>query len=240
MSRIIPNAWPLVFLITLWWLVVIIFDVPHFILPTPDRVAVTLLTSLPLLGGHALTTALEIICGLMLGSDHRIFGRLFDRRLETTAKVDHAGISDQPSVASFCHCTHLDALARLRLRIQARHDNLNRLFSGHSKHTCWVSSISNILGYHLSNIQTQSIKVILVCATTVSHSLCHVGCSRRGFSRTDWCSCWRMGRVIKWAWLFDAPCQWTRPNRFDVCSTFGALRRGSGDLEPGQPTLTPV
>ena len=68
MSRILPHVWPLVFLIALWWLVVIIFDVPHFILPAPDRVALTLLTSLPLLGGHALTTGLEIICGLMLGS----------------------------------------------------------------------------------------------------------------------------------------------------------------------------
>ncbi|MDC1076446.1 ABC transporter permease [Litorivicinus sp.] len=68
MSRIMPHLWPLVFLIGLWWLVVIIFDVPHFILPAPDRVALTLLTSLPLLGGHALTTGLEIICGLMLGS----------------------------------------------------------------------------------------------------------------------------------------------------------------------------
>jgi putative hydroxymethylpyrimidine transport system permease protein len=55
-------------LITVWWSTVIIFDIPHFILPSPDRVARVLFNRLGLISVHAATTALEIICGLLLGS----------------------------------------------------------------------------------------------------------------------------------------------------------------------------
>ena len=52
----------------LWWLVVIALEVPHFILPSPERVARVLVERLPLISGHAFTTASEIVCGLMLGT----------------------------------------------------------------------------------------------------------------------------------------------------------------------------
>jgi putative hydroxymethylpyrimidine transport system permease protein len=55
-------------LITVWWSTVIVFDIPHFILPAPDRVAGVLFNRLGLISVHAATTALEIICGLLLGS----------------------------------------------------------------------------------------------------------------------------------------------------------------------------
>ena len=52
----------------LWWLVVIALEVPHFILPSPERVARVLVERLPLISSHAFTTASEIICGLTLGT----------------------------------------------------------------------------------------------------------------------------------------------------------------------------
>ena len=68
MSRTLAFLAPVTLLIVIWWSVVIIFDVPHFILPSPDRVAGVLFDRLGLISAHATTTALEIICGLLLGS----------------------------------------------------------------------------------------------------------------------------------------------------------------------------
>jgi putative hydroxymethylpyrimidine transport system permease protein len=68
MSRVLAILAPMTLLITVWWSTVIIFDIPHFILPSPDRVARVLFNRLGLISVHAATTALEIICGLLLGS----------------------------------------------------------------------------------------------------------------------------------------------------------------------------
>ncbi|MFZ8884684.1 MAG: ABC transporter permease [Litorivicinaceae bacterium] len=68
MSRVLAILAPMTLLITVWWSTVIIFDIPHFILPSPDRVSRVLFNRLGLISFHAATTALEIICGLLLGS----------------------------------------------------------------------------------------------------------------------------------------------------------------------------
>lgn len=68
MSRVLAILAPMTLLITVWWSTVIIFDIPHFLLPSPDRVARVLFNRLGLISVHAATTALEIICGLLLGS----------------------------------------------------------------------------------------------------------------------------------------------------------------------------
>ena len=68
MNRIFGYFLPVTLLIAVWWSVVILFDIPHFILPAPDRVAAVLFDRSTLIGVHATTTALEIVCGLILGS----------------------------------------------------------------------------------------------------------------------------------------------------------------------------
>lgn len=68
MSRTLAILAPVTLLIAIWWSVVTFFDIPHFILPAPDRVAGVLFNRLGLISIHATTTALEIICGLLLGS----------------------------------------------------------------------------------------------------------------------------------------------------------------------------
>ena len=68
MNRIFSYFLPVTLLIAVWWSVVILFDIPHFILPAPDRVAAVLFDRFTLISVHATTTALEIICGLILGS----------------------------------------------------------------------------------------------------------------------------------------------------------------------------
>ncbi|MCB5160878.1 ABC transporter permease [Marinomonas algarum] len=57
-----------------WWALVFITNVPHFILPAPQRVFVTLWELRSLLFSHFLVTLLEIVGGLMLGV---ILGFLF-------------------------------------------------------------------------------------------------------------------------------------------------------------------
>jgi len=68
MNRLLQATFPFIGLISLWWLIVFIFDVPHFILPSPERVGWVLVERFPLIASHAITTALEIICGLILGA----------------------------------------------------------------------------------------------------------------------------------------------------------------------------
>ena len=68
MNRLLFATFPFLLLVGLWWLVVIALEVPHFILPSPERVARVLVERLPLISGHAFTTASEIVCGLMLGT----------------------------------------------------------------------------------------------------------------------------------------------------------------------------
>ena len=68
MNRLLSATFPFLLLVGLWWLVVTALEVPHFILPSPERVARVLVERLPLISGHAFTTASEIVCGLLLGT----------------------------------------------------------------------------------------------------------------------------------------------------------------------------
>jgi len=51
----------------IWKAITWVFALPHFILPPPERVIITLVTRAEQIAGHALTTATEIIAGLLLG-----------------------------------------------------------------------------------------------------------------------------------------------------------------------------
>ena len=108
---------PAILVITIWWSAVIIFDIPHFILPAPDRVAGVLFDRAGFISVHATTTALEIVCGLLLGSLSRVHSRLSDRRFKATAINHYARFNHQPSSPSVRYRSNLDALAWLRIRI---------------------------------------------------------------------------------------------------------------------------
>ena len=54
-------------LIAIWYVVVWATDAPHFMLPTPLRVAQALLRQWDIIGGHALVTLGEILAGLAAG-----------------------------------------------------------------------------------------------------------------------------------------------------------------------------
>ena len=58
-------------LVALWYFVVWVTDAPHFMLPTPLRVAQTLLRQWDIIAGHALVTLAEILAGLVFGA---VFG----------------------------------------------------------------------------------------------------------------------------------------------------------------------
>ena len=51
-----------------WQVVILLADPPYYILPGPWRVFQALITHLPLLAGHALTTVTEIVAGLIIGT----------------------------------------------------------------------------------------------------------------------------------------------------------------------------
>jgi len=55
-------------LVILWWLVVVIAGTEPFILPAPPRVIFTLVERWDILFEHAVTTAVEILAGLVLGT----------------------------------------------------------------------------------------------------------------------------------------------------------------------------
>ena len=55
-------------LILLWHLLVVLTDLPPFILPGPMRVATALFGNIELISQHALVTIAEVLLGLGLGS----------------------------------------------------------------------------------------------------------------------------------------------------------------------------
>jgi putative hydroxymethylpyrimidine transport system permease protein len=54
--------------IAAWWLVVLLADLPHFILPAPDRVLRALWTHRASIAENAVVTAAEVLAGLVLGA----------------------------------------------------------------------------------------------------------------------------------------------------------------------------
>lgn len=67
MKKFLKAMLPVLFLFILWQSVVVIFDLPHYILPKPKDVFLQLINQYSLLWEHTQTTLLEIIIGLILG-----------------------------------------------------------------------------------------------------------------------------------------------------------------------------
>lgn len=68
MSRLRYPFYATVFGLLLWQAVVWITDAPHFILPSPWRVAKVAFHSRALIAEHAMVTATEVILGLLIGA----------------------------------------------------------------------------------------------------------------------------------------------------------------------------
>jgi len=58
---------PLLGLVGLWWAIVLVFRIPPFLLPGPDRVVVALMARWPEISAAALVTGVEIGLGLVCG-----------------------------------------------------------------------------------------------------------------------------------------------------------------------------
>ncbi len=71
MKRFIKILLPIIFLFTLWWMIVIVFSLPHYILPKPQDVFYQLINQWSLLWEHTQITLIEIVLGTVIGS---IFG----------------------------------------------------------------------------------------------------------------------------------------------------------------------
>lgn len=67
MKNFLKAILPVIFLFILWQSVVMVFDLPHYILPKPKDVFLQLINQYSLLWEHTQTTLLEIIIGLILG-----------------------------------------------------------------------------------------------------------------------------------------------------------------------------
>lgn len=67
MANLVRILLTLAVTLALWSAIVWVFEIPHFILPSPDRVLWTLFIRFEQVMGHAWTTWLEIIAGLGLG-----------------------------------------------------------------------------------------------------------------------------------------------------------------------------
>ena len=67
MKKFLKALLPILFLLILWQSVVMVFDLPHYILPKPKDVFLQLINQYSLLWEHTQTTLLEIVIGLILG-----------------------------------------------------------------------------------------------------------------------------------------------------------------------------
>ncbi len=84
-KKVFKVLLPIVFLILLWQSIIIVFDLPHYILPKPIDVFSKLLNSYDLLWEHTLVTLQEIIIGLVLGSFFGLssaFALLYFKKIE--------------------------------------------------------------------------------------------------------------------------------------------------------------
>ena len=67
MKNFLKAMLPVIFLFILWQSVVVIFELPHYILPKPKDVFFQLINQYSLLWEHTQTTLLEIVIGLIFG-----------------------------------------------------------------------------------------------------------------------------------------------------------------------------
>jgi len=67
LSNVAAPVALLVFLLAIWQGAVWLFDVPHYILPAPSRIADAFISHFPSLLHHAAATLAEIVLGLVLG-----------------------------------------------------------------------------------------------------------------------------------------------------------------------------
>ncbi len=73
MKKFAKILLPILFLFALWWSIVIVFALPHYILPTPQDVFYQLIKQWELLWEHTQITLIEILLGIFLGSFFGLF-----------------------------------------------------------------------------------------------------------------------------------------------------------------------
>lgn len=67
MKKIFKISLPIIFLFILWEGVILVFDLPHYMLPRPKDVFLQIINQYRLLWEHTQTTLLEIVIGIVLG-----------------------------------------------------------------------------------------------------------------------------------------------------------------------------
>jgi len=85
MKKIFKVLLPIIFLFLLWQSIIIVFDLPHYMLPEPIDVFSKLLNNYDLLWVHTQVTLLEIIIGIILGCFFGLssaFALLYFKKLE--------------------------------------------------------------------------------------------------------------------------------------------------------------
>ena len=85
MKKILKALLPILFLFILWQSIVVIFDLPHYILPKPKDVFFQLINQYSLLWEHTQTTLIEIVLGIILGCIFGLssaFALLYFKRIE--------------------------------------------------------------------------------------------------------------------------------------------------------------
>lgn len=67
-KKIFKVSLPIIFLLLLWQSIIVVFDLPHYMLPKPLDVFTKLIDSYDLLLEHTLVTLQEILIGIVLGA----------------------------------------------------------------------------------------------------------------------------------------------------------------------------
>ena len=172
MNRLLFATFPFLLLVGLWWLVVIALEVPHFILPSPERVARVLVERLPLISGHAFTTASEIVCGLTLGTvlGFAVACLIGDSKKLTQITMPALIISQALPV--FAIAPILMLWLGYGFASKLAMTTLHRFFPCNCQYACGLSRDVEVMGTDISNIAPETLATILVCSVAPRDPLC--------------------------------------------------------------------
>jgi len=85
MRNIFKALLPIIFLFILWESIVVVFDLPHYILPKPKDVFLQIINQYSLLWEHTQTTLIEIVLGIIIACFFGLgsaFALLYFKKLE--------------------------------------------------------------------------------------------------------------------------------------------------------------
>ena len=133
LSSLLKTALLCLFLLALWQGAILVWDLPHYLLPTPSDVFQQLASRHQLLWQHTMVTLLEIFLGLFLGFIFGLFSAILLSISNRIATFLLPLLLISQAIPVFCDRATAGVVARLWIGFKGRNDNSNYLFSGYRR-----------------------------------------------------------------------------------------------------------